>query len=304
MRLDIGRSASAVRTGGDRPVGGNGAGGGDADGVSRSADAVDGFPLSGRPRRRRPSRALNVLARVLLIPIDYSFAWRTRARRLVVADDPLVYAAGDGSKPPVVLVPGVYETWHFLRLVAERLNDAGHAVHVVPALNRNTLPIEPSARMVAEHLERLDLRDVVLVAHSKGGLIGKYVMLFDDDDARVRSLVAIASPFSGSMWARVIRVPALRIFSPKDELVVALAAELEVNSRISSIYPTVDAHIPGGSRLPGARRNIRLGTAGHFRVLAARTTLDLVERFAAEPAEPAAPAEPSEPSEPAEPSAD
>ena len=40
-------------------------------------------------------------------------------------------ASPEGDKRPVVILPGVYETWHYLRPVAEALNRAGHPIHLV-----------------------------------------------------------------------------------------------------------------------------------------------------------------------------
>ena len=38
-----------------------------------------------------------------------------------------------GSERAVVILPGVYETWHFLRPIADELNRRGHPVHVMHA---------------------------------------------------------------------------------------------------------------------------------------------------------------------------
>ena len=62
--------------------------------------------------------------------------------------------------------------------------------------------------------------------------------------------------------------PSLRIFSPRSATIVALSREHEVNARIVSVYGQFDPHIPEGSELPGAAKNVRLDTGGHFRVLA------------------------------------
>jgi pimeloyl-ACP methyl ester carboxylesterase len=45
-----------------------------------------------------------------------------------------------------------------------------------------------------------------------------------------------------------------------------LGEQLDVNSRITSIWGAFDPHIPGGSRLEGAN-NVVLRTSGHFRIL-------------------------------------
>lgn len=171
-----------------------------------------------------------------------------------------------GRLRPVVLVPGVYETWHWMRAIADHLHALGHPVHVVPAMGVNRASIPVQGRIVAAEIARLDLRGVALVAHSKGGLIGKHVMAFDDAESRVDRLVAVASPFGGSDLARYMLNPALRAFLPTHPDIQALAAELEVNARVTSIYPRFDPNIPEGSRLDGAT-NIELDLVGHFRVL-------------------------------------
>ena len=121
----------------------------------------------------------------------------------------------------------------------------------------------------------------MVVAHSKGGLIGKLAMLTADPDARIRSMVTINTPFAGSAYARWVPLAAVRAFVPTDATLVALAAGHEVNSRITSIASCWDPHIPAGSALDGAT-NLRLTTPGHFRPLAdpllERILLDAVRK--------------------------
>lgn len=185
---------------------------------------------------------------------------------------PARYAAGD--RRPVVLVPGVYERWHFLRPMAERLSAAGHPVHVLPELGVNARPIPDSAARVLAALHARDLRGVALVAHSKGGLIGKAAML-DDTERRIDRLVAVATPFAGSRLADLMIVPALRAFRPRDAVIQRLVAEREVDARITSIAPAFDPHIPEGSAVPGAT-NVRLDVVGHFRVLEDAAAIEAV----------------------------
>ena len=181
----------------------------------------------------------------------------------------------EGSRDPVVLLPGVYEQWSYLLRVGARLHDDGHPVHVVPALRRNVAPIPRSAAIVRERLEQLDLRGVALVAHSKGGLIGKHVLAFDDPDARVRCLVAIATPFSGSVMADYMVVPALRAFRRTDPVIVALTGQTGPDARITAIAAEFDAHIPAGATLPGGS-NVSVPVVGHFRMLQHPAVIDAV----------------------------
>lgn len=225
-------------------------------------------------------RARGTLARLGAWAADYAWATDRQLRHLVrrsrvptasgaapsAASDAASDGAGTGPGPaPVVLLPGIYETWEFLEPVARALARAGHPVHAVPGLKHNARPVPEAADVVAEHLRQADLTGAVLVAHSKGGLIGKHVMLSPMSD-RVLGMVAIATPFAGSRLARYMLSRALRSFDPRDPVLLALAGELLVNERITTVYPAFDPHIPETGHLAGAR-NIELPLSGHFRPL-------------------------------------
>ena len=152
----------------------------------------------------------------------------------------------------MLIIPGVFETWHYLRPVGERLAALGHPVHDVAALGFNHRPIAVTAPMLQRYLRRTDLRDTTIVAHSKGGLIGKRMLANDDrEDGRVRQLIAVNTPFSGTIVARLGLGP-WREFLPTNKLVSALKDELAVNASIVSLYSTFDQYIPSGSYLDGA----------------------------------------------------
>jgi pimeloyl-ACP methyl ester carboxylesterase len=196
---------------------------------------------------------------------DYAYAAVWQARAFANRTDPRRFTEGD--KTPILVIPGVYESWKFLQPLIVALHERGHPVHVVDPLRHNRRPVTTGAGLVADYMLDRDLRDVVLVAHSKGGLIGKHVMALGPAMDRVRGMVAVAAPFGGSRYAPLMVSPTLRSFSPHDATILALARETAVNERIVSLYGRFDPHIPGGSALTGAR-NVVLETGGHFRILA------------------------------------
>ncbi len=177
-----------------------------------------------------------------------------------------------GTRRPVVVIPGIYEDWRFMLPLVRRLHGAGHPVHVVTLLQRNRLAVPKAAGLIAAYVREQGLEDVMIVAHSKGGLIGKYVMMSLDTEARIAGMVAVCSPFSGSRYAAFMLLPSLRAFSPRNAVTVRLSREERVNERITSVYGLFDPHIPEGSVLPGAR-NIQLQTGGHFRILGHEDTI-------------------------------
>ncbi len=195
---------------------------------------------------------------------DYAFAAYGQARSVFGTGRPEQYQSG--ALNPVVVLPGIWETWAFMRPLIEKLHDAGHPVYVCSSLGRNRRPVSVAAVVVADLIDAHDLHNVLIVAHSKGGLIGKYVMALLDGPQRIRGMVAISAPFSGSRYARWLVLPSLRELAPNDRLTAQLEAQREVNERIVSVYGVFDPHIPEGSAVAGAR-NVEVPTGGHFRLL-------------------------------------
>jgi hypothetical protein len=193
---------------------------------------------------------------------------RLRAGALRRRRPPVAWREGGGRA--VVLLPGTYETWHLLAPIADALHADGHPVHVIETIGANRRPIPWVAAEVRRALAERDLRGVVLVTHSKGGIVGKQLLVEElalaAADRRVAHLAAIAAPFGGSSMARLVPAGALRAFVPGDALLVRLAAERAADARITSVYPRVDPHVPEGSRLDGAE-NVEIDVVGHFRVL-------------------------------------
>jgi triacylglycerol lipase len=178
-------------------------------------------------------------------------------------------------RSPVLLIPGVFESWRFMQPVAEHLYRQGHPVHVLDQLGFNTGDIPDMAVIAADYLDRKDLRDVTVVAHSKGGLIAKQALGQPGTLARVRRLITVNTPFSGSRYAAFFLLRSVRMFAPNGPVIRALSHETTVNRRISSLYSVFDPHIPETSHLDGAE-NITLPTIGHFRPLAAAHTLQVI----------------------------
>lgn len=220
---------------------------------------------------------------------DYAYAAGRQLRSAVsrVSSDEFL----SGSGRPVVVIPGIFEDWRFMLPLVRSLHDAGHPVHVVTVLQRNRLAVPKAAALIADYLRDRDLTDTLIVAHSKGGLIGKYVMMALDPERRLVRMVAVASPFSGSRYAGYMLLPSLRALSPRSAVTLQLSREQRVNERITSVYGLFDPHIPEGSVLPGAR-NVQLDTGGHFRILAHEVTIStvLAEAAASATQAPAAPA--------------
>ncbi|RXZ73302.1 alpha/beta fold hydrolase [Agromyces albus] len=210
---------------------------------------------------------------------DYAYAAGRQLALVGARRPPPHWRRGDPAKPDVVLLPGVYEHWSFLRPLGDALNAAGHRVIVVHGLGPNRLGIAETAARLERALARVTVPRAgrVIVGHSKGGLIGKYLLVGGDDSSDragalgIRGVVGVCTPFGGARRARLFRDPSIRALLPSDETIVMLGSAASVNARIVSVFGTYDPHVPDGSVLDGAT-NVRVPVAGHFRVLAARET--------------------------------
>ena len=212
---------------------------------------------------------------------DYLYAAGRQLLSALSRTSPDDFLGGTGR--PVVVIPGVYEDWRFMLPLVRRLHAAGHPVHVLSLLGRNRRAVPQAADLIAAHIREQDLSDTMIVAHSKGGLIGKFVMMQLDRERRIAGMVAVCSPFSGARYASFMLLPSLRAFSPRSSVTMQLSREERVNERITSVYGLFDPHIPEGSVLPGAR-NVQLAAAGHFRILAHEDTIRTILATAGMPA--------------------
>lgn len=211
---------------------------------------------------------------------DWAYAVPQWLRTAVGGGDPdRLREVAEPCGAPVVIVPGMLESWRFQEPLAKALHAAGHPVHLIPALQLNHRGLERSSRIVADYLRGRDLTGCVIVAHSKGGLIAKELLLDAEVGPRLAGVVAVATPFGGSAWARGLRgrVP-LAMYSPTGRVIRRLSQEHEVNGRIISLAADWDEVILGSASLAGAR-NATLAEAGHFLPLRSSVVHDMIHRY-------------------------
>ena len=181
------------------------------------------------------------------------------------------------NKSPIILIPGATTKWQFLKAIADPISLKGHPVYVVEKLGYNIRAVDHSARLVRELIDEKNLRNVIIIAHSKGGLIAKHLLAYDNQDGRVVKVIAIATPFLGSHAAKFIPGKAARELRPEGEMIKKLHSQDSINHKIISIFGEFDNHVwPTEScRLKGAK-NIQVDVWGHHKILFNKHVHDLV----------------------------
>ncbi|MEU7055264.1 alpha/beta fold hydrolase [Streptomyces sp. NPDC046197] len=133
-----------------------------------------------------------------------------------------------GAKPPVVLLHGFIDNRSVFVLL--RRNLAQHGRQRVESLNYSplTCDIRTAAELLGRHIEEICERtgssQVDVVGHSLGGLIARYYVQRLGGDLRVRTLVTLGTPHSGTRVAPLANAhPIVRQMRPGSEVIEELA---------------------------------------------------------------------------------
>ncbi len=86
---------------------------------------------------------------------DYAYAVKRQARSAFSRSD--ADSLTSGGLAPVLVIPGIYESWKLLAPLVHKVHSAGHPGYVVPELQLNVSPIVESGERVIAYLERHDL---------------------------------------------------------------------------------------------------------------------------------------------------
>ena len=132
------------------------------------------------------------------------------------------------AKPPVVLLHGFIDNRSVFVLLRRSL--AQHGRQQVESLNYSplTCDIRIAAELLGRHIEqvceRTGSRQVDVVGHSLGGLIARYYVQRLGGDSRVRTLVTLGTPHSGTRVARLANAhPIVRQMRPGSPVLEELA---------------------------------------------------------------------------------
>ena len=172
------------------------------------------------------------------------------------------------GKVPVVIVPGIFSHWGFMKKIADTISLLGHPVYIVPELGYNLHDIPHSSELVHDVIVKENLKNVIIVAHSKGGLIGKYTMIHHNKDSKIIGMVSIGTPYSGSAMTKILPIQPVKELHNDSAIIKDLATHVDVNKCIVSICPEFDHYVwaQEGSRLTGAK-NIIVQVHGHHKVM-------------------------------------
>lgn len=200
--------------------------------------------------------------------LDWCYVIYWQLRYILQRENPAAYNIPAARRPiEIVIIPGIYEPWQFMKPLIAKMYAHGYPVHVIEGLGYNTGDVADMANTAKRFIASLDSGQIVLIAHSKGGLIAKYLLANYNQGGRIRHAITLNTPYVGSIYAKFSPVGSIRIFTPLGPTIQQLQANKLINHQITSIYSEFDPNIPRGSHLEGAT-NIPIKAVGHFRIVA------------------------------------
>ncbi|MFI0784770.1 esterase/lipase family protein [Streptomyces lydicus] len=150
------------------------------------------------------------------------------APRPGAADPPSPLPTEGRSRPPVLLLHGFIDNRSVFVLLRRSL--LRHGWRHVEALNYSplTCDLRKAAELLGRHVEevcrRTGHRRLDLVGHSLGGLIARYYVQRLGGDARVRTVVTLGTPHSGTRVAPLMSAhPIVRQMRPDSEVIAELS---------------------------------------------------------------------------------
>jgi pimeloyl-ACP methyl ester carboxylesterase len=191
---------------------------------------------------------------------------------------------------PVVLVHGYAMSRAYFLLLISRLGRAGLGPFY--GFEYWTLgKVASAARRLGEFVEELcrfhGVDSVDLVGHSMGGVVARYYVALGGGASRVRHLVTLGSPHSGTAVSYFGVGRPVHELLPGSALIARLdAAGLPKSVRALAIWSRSDAMVwsEAQARLPGARM-VSFDDLGHLGLLASRRVAREVAAFLSEEAD-------------------
>ncbi len=217
---------------------------------------------------------MNILSLLSEFILEYQLILQRTIQQYRSATPPDTWSKG--KKGDVIIVPGFNETWLFQKTIADFLNSLGYRIHTIPTIDHNTHTIEHCVREIESFIRIKKLNNVILLSHSKGGLIVQNLLNTSPANKRILKAFTISVPYGGTIWGYA-RFQNLHELLPNAK---TTANTSQVNKKIINLYSIIDQHvIPNKNLLLAEAKNIQLNTFWHTRILESEETRKTIEKY-------------------------
>ncbi len=183
----------------------------------------------------------------------------------------------EGERGNVILVPGFMDDHVFLMPIADALNSAGYKIHILKDFDTTFQSIEDLAKELDDYVKNNNLENIILVAHSKGGLVSRYVMEhYPNENEKIIKVFTISTPHKGTIFGKAKKLHLYQMM-PNSEMIRELNAQKNNLHKIVNIYPRVDNSIvPNKNLILDGAENHQIDIVGHTRILKTKKCINII----------------------------
>ena len=212
---------------------------------------------------------LRIIKIILNLITEYLLIAEYKIRGFLSKELPSTWKSGEVSD--VLIIQGLNEYVINFREFGDIANKLGFRVHGIDLHTRAT--VANIAQQYINFIKENDLRDIVIVCHSKGGIISKFLLdNYPEINKRVSKVISIAVPFGGSGlgWIPIWNIPEL---GTNSKFIKKLLQKTENNVKFLNLYSELDNHVilSDSLRLSGADNRL-INIIGHTRILRSEET--------------------------------
>jgi len=181
-------------------------------------------------------------------------------------------------KGTIILIQGLHESWTFLESIGNHFNQKGYKILTIPQIKTNTIPTLEAVKICKRFIEKQNLINLIIIAHSKGGIVARYLLQDLTIANRIDKVISIATPYKGSRLVAIL--PNAHDLSPDSPTIKTIQIPLSGENKTYNFYPIFDNHIiPNDSLILPSIHNHKINIVGHTRILEANQTLESIRKI-------------------------
>lgn len=183
-----------------------------------------------------------------------------------------------GTQGQVLFIQGFNGNIHSFFTLAQLANQLGYQIHFCQKLGRNTMPISQAADIVKRFILTHSSNKLVIIGHSKGGLIARMLTIDPDLINKIKCIITIASPHNGTMMGWL--VPSGWELTKTNGIIKQLADEDNHKVPIYNLYPKLDNMvIPNQNLYLKGAINHQIEVVGHTQILESTQTQTVIDEI-------------------------
>jgi pimeloyl-ACP methyl ester carboxylesterase len=176
-----------------------------------------------------------------------------------------------GNKGDVILIQGFNGRWVSLETIGSAVHKLGYKVHVIRKLGNNLKPVAEGAADIAEYIKVNNLKNVILIGHSKGAMNAICLLKDPELAERIKKVITIAGPLKGTLLCRFSLIA--KELNPESDFIKQYAKCMS-SKKIVNLYPLVDDLVlPNENLRWNTVENRQINVFGHIRVVEAEQTI-------------------------------